>query len=576
MKKLFLLRLTALVTAALLCGLSGCALAEETGCPVNPPPAFGVFPTLHTLYSGQPVDYDVTLFIDEETGLRTYTIGNPADWGILPEACGTWAYEAGEDGAAVGEAAADAGDGPDAGSSSPDAGSSSPDADQPAPVAEPAWIQTEQGGDQVQLLLTDAAYAENGFPRWTVSCAGAADKLTLTAYLGQVRHLYAYVDYYFGEDCVSVTAEDHSFTITCEKGREGGFSTTISSYDSAGVLAYANYIDASDDGSMVGYTVEARPASQTYQLATLSRMDAEGNACHWENGQWMNEKFEPVEAPEGLSPENVPYTVEGGWQGVPFASPGDAPEGSFPAAFLPADPALAAHEYSPWPEDENAIHASLQKAGPTPALPAVTWATREDGAVVYTLTGIDAWGIAPEDQGDWILQEEDWVRGSDSTPGTLRLIGSPISDGSLMIWERETVHPGEFVQFTLDRSYTAIDARLAKADGSSWWFDDQAQGGFSRPLSGNRSLEAFYMEDALESYSILARDEAGNLQSQATYEAAEDGDTFELTLFFLYSPNAVNEYLWRKDIGWYSYDTGAPCEAPDGVDLAAYAPLGME
>ncbi len=573
MKKLFLLRLTALALAALLCGLSGCALAQESGCPVNPPPAFGVFPTLHTLYAGQPVDYDVTLSIDEETGLRTYTIQNPADWGILPDSFGTWEYVTGDP---AGEGQAEARAVAGAMEAGPEAADPQPEADQPKPAAEPAWLQTEQGGDQVRLLLTDAAYAQHGFPRWTVPCAGAADSLTLNVYLGQVRHLYGYVDYRFGEDIVSVTAEDHSFTITCDRSREDGYTSTISSYDAAGVLAYANYIEAFDDGSMTGYTVEAYPATQTYQLAALSRIDPEGNACHWENGQWTNEKFEPVEAPEGLSTDDAPYTIEGGWQGVPFASPGDAPEGSFPAPLLPADPALAAHDYSPWPEDENAICRSLQTAGATPALPAVTWATREDGMVVYTLTNLDSWAIAPEDQGDWILREDGWVRGSDSTPGSLSLICDAPTGGSLLIWERETIHPGEYVQFTLDRVNASIEARLMKADGSAWWFDDLAQGGFSRPVSGHRTVEVWYTEGVLESYSILTRDGAGNLQSQASYEADGAGEAFQLKLFFLYSPDAVNEFLWMKDIGWYSYDTGAPCDPPAGVELGDYQPLGLE
>ncbi|MBP3650087.1 MAG: hypothetical protein J6K73_09920 [Clostridia bacterium] len=522
------------------------AAAEAPAFPINPLPAFGEIPTQIALFSSNPVDYRITLQVDEETGLRTYTLHNPLDWGVDAAVPGVWEFD-----------------------------------------AENGWQRTGDLTDQqVQLVLSGDAFQGEGFPLWTVPCTDAAVNLTLTIHLGEVRHLYAYVDYEFDQDILSITAEDHSFTLSRNRFHEDGvgYDNLYASYDSSGVLAYASYSIAPADGSFTSYTIDADVAQKTYYLREISHLDAENNIFHWNSAdnQWFNgTTFEPVDAPEGITPESLPFTLSGDWAGVPFAQPGDQPEGAFPFPNLTTDPALDAVSFQPWPQETDALYLHLESAAPFPALPAVSWATQEDGSFTYTLTGTAQWGVQEAHMGQWRWDEatSTWMPQPEASPGALSLSCPAAVVQSAMLWDAPTADPDVVFLLDLNRSTMLLDAGYENlATGETWQMDNQGGLMYTRPLDDTRVLEAIYDGYTLIEYNIHQSDENGNPLIQACYEPSDaDPAIFELGCLFFYSQEmSYEEALWIKDIGWYSYETGAPCEAPEGVDLTQYPPLVLK
>lgn len=537
-KKAFWFRLVSLAAFVMLLAFS-CAMAEEAACPVQAPSAAGTFATQWQLFSGEAVEYRLTLQVEEETGLRTYTIQNPAEWGIPASVCGIWQYE-----------------------------------------PETGWAQTTAQGQQVQLLLDAASYEQNGFPHWTSPCNGA-DSLTLTAYLGQVRHLYAYVDYHFGDDEVSVYAKDGSFTLSQTQPVENGVISTYASYDPYGVLAYASYSMAGDDGSLTTWRIEAVPQQQRYVLAEVYHADAEEKLLFWVNGQWQDEGFEPVDAPEGISTDAPPFAVVGGWVGIPFEEPGDKPEGTFPAGSMPTDPSLAAADYHPWPEETDALYLRWVDAGLTPVMPAASWATLEDGAVAFTVTGLEKWGVQENHMGDWCWNAvfNQWERGDETTPGQMTLVIPANQPADSLTWAQPTANEGEDLHLYLSRKGLVVEIQLADVDGNYLLMDNQGGLTFVRFLDENRYVQAVYDQYTLLDYSIHTTDDAGNLLTMATYSSddSKDASAFELACFFVYSTQTnYEEYLWLRDVGWYSYATGEPCDCPEGVQLEECTGLRVE
>ena len=540
MKKTFWFHLVlAAVLGMMLALLCAQVMAEEAVCPVNAPSEIHEFPSQWQLFSGDPVDYRLTLQVDEETGLRTYTIQNPADWGIPASVCGIWQY---------GE--------------------------------ETGWAQTAAEGQQVQLSLEAVAYDQNGFPRWTSPCDGA-DALTLTAYLGQVRHLYAYVDYHFGDDEVSVYAKDCSFTLSQTRQAENGVINTYASYDPLGVLAYASYSMAGADGTLTTWRTEAVPQQQAYTLVEVHHADAEGKLLFWNNGQWQDEGFATVDAPEGISTDELPFAITGGWAGIPFEEPGDKPEGVFPAGSMPTDPSLAAADYHPWPEETDALYLRWVDAGLMPVMPAVSWATLEDGAVVFTVTELDKWGVQETHMGDWYWNAffNQWGRGDETTPGQMTLVIPANQPADSLVWAQPTVNEGEDLRLYLNRKGLVEEIQLADVEGNYLVMDNQGALTFVRFLEPNRYVQAIYDQYTLMDYSIHTTDDAGNLLTMATYssDASRDASAFELACFFVYSTETnYEEYLWLRDAGWYSYAPGEPCDCPEGVTLEACTGLRVE
>ena len=540
MKRSFLTCLSALLAVCVLLS-AGIALGEASPCPVNAPPALGQYATRLTLFAGDEVDYQVTLAVDETTGMRTYTIHRPLAWGIAEEALGTWQYQ--------------------------------PHAEQGDHVIL-TWEQTARGGEDIRLLLSDADYREYGFPTWETPCTGGAEALALNVYLGQVRQLYVYVDYQFGNDSISITAEDNSFLVNLAGEGETDGITSYASYDAEGILAYAVYGQETPDGGFTGWHLEAVPDQKTYRLTGITHEDGQGNGFYWSNGVWQNGDFEPVDGPAGIDPANPPYTVDGEWQGVPFAQPGDAPEGSFPVGEQTVDAAMQAGDWRPWPEDENAIYRSWAEGKTVPVMPDAGWQTQPDGSVIYTLAIPDTLGMRPEDQCDWRWSDaqSDWERAGEPTPGQMRFLApAEVTD---IHWSQPSTQPETELMIELNRANMLQMTGMRHSSGWVWEMDNQGGLYGCRPLEGNRILTMDYDSGLLVSYDILTTDGADELVSQQTFDTPEDApDTYSLHLYYHYSGDAAEEALWLRDIGWYSYETGKPCEGPAGVEPEKCLPL---
>lgn len=538
-------RIACILLSALVLLASLPALAESPAFPINNPPAFGQVPTQFPLFSGEPVNYAITLQVDEETGLRTYTISDPLAWGMEASQPGLWEYA--EDG---------------------------------------GWQRTGDAADgQLVLRLPEGAYEQEGFPQWSAPCTQEDTTLALNIYLGELRHLYAYVDYTFPGSIISVTAEDCSFVVESNQydPEEDSMYGTYASYDSAGVLAYVSYSSMTPGGGLISYTMDADIANQTYRLSDVVYTDDDGNGYYWnhQDGQWQNDAFEPTDAPEGVSMENLPFTIVGDWAGIPFEQPGDKPEGAFPASTAAVDPALVANQYRPWPAETNALYRNFAEAGPIPALPEVTWQTQEDGSTLYTLTGVERWALPERAMVNWTWEDSfhQWMDAAQPTPGQITLVYPANADLPTVFWDHSTTTQDELFLLDLSRSNLTINAGYDNLpEGFFWQMDNQGGLVYTRWLDDTRSLEAIYDDYALVEYNIHERDADGNRLAQACYTPSdEDPNLFELGCFFHYSPEMnYEESLWIKDVGWYSYETGDVCEAPEGIDLAQYPPLELK
>lgn len=544
MKKI-LSRVACLLLSALVLLASLPALAESPAFPINTPPAFGQVPTQFALFTGNPVDYTITLQVDDATGLRTYTIENALSWGMDASVPGTYEYD-----------------------------------------NENAWQRTGDAPEgQVQLLLTSEVFEEQGFPVWSALFPDGVNNLDLEIYLGELRHLYAYVNYYFNGNTISVTADDHSFVVECVQydPEEDNICTTYASYDPAGVLAYVSYTNIGPYGSLLSYTVDADLANKTYRLSDIAYTDDAENSYYWNrhDGQWQNGNFEPTDAPEGISTETLPFTIVGDWAGIPFEQPGDKAEGIFPAATADVDPALMANQYRPWPQETTAIYRNFAAAGPIPVLPEVSWQTQEDGSTLYTLTGIERWALPESAMVNWTWDDSfhQWMDAAQATPGQLTLAYPADADLSTLFWDHSTTTQDEQFMLDLSRSNLTINAGFDNlTERFCWQMDNQGSLVYTRWLDDTRSLEAIYDDYVLVEYNIHQSDADGNRLSQACYSASDENpDLFELGCFFLYSPEMnYEETLWIKDVGWYSYETGDVCDAPEGIDLAQYPPLELK
>jgi hypothetical protein len=325
---------------------------------------------------------------------------------------------------------------------------------------------------------------------------------------------------------------------------------------------------------MTAWRLEA--AGEEYRLSSIMHADAAGSTCYWEHGQWLNSDFETVEAPEGISPEHVPYTLSGEWLGVPFANPGDAPSGTFPAHA--GDPAVKAADYLPWPAEAEALYRNWAEGRAVPALPAARWETLESGDVLYTLTGVESWGVQAAHQclWQWSDSEQGWQPAGEPVPGQMSFLAP--AEMTDLFWEMPATDPELLTAFTLNRQNMLLQAGVSTLQSDRLWQMDN-QGGMlcTRRLDENRTLTAEYDNDLLLQYDILTVDENGFPVSQTVFDAPEDApDTYTLHLYYHYSENAAEEALWLRDIGWYSYETGKPCEGPAGVDAESAAGVRVE
>ena len=207
-------------------------------------------------------------------------------------------------------------------------------------------------------------------------------------------------------------------------------------------------------------------------------------------------------------------------------------------------------------------------------MPAAGWQTQPDGSVIYTLAIPDTLGMRPEDQCDWRWSDvqSDWERAGEPTPGQMRFLApAEVTD---IHWSQPSTQPETEVMIELNRANMRQMTGMRHSSGWVWEMDNQGGLYGQRPLDENRILTMEYDSYRLLSYSIITTDEAGELVSQQTFDAPEDApDTYSLHLYYHYGSDATEEALWLRDIGWYSYETGKPCEGPAGVEPEKSLPL---
>ncbi|MBE5795071.1 MAG: hypothetical protein E7323_10385 [Clostridiales bacterium] len=278
MKKfLSLLLACALVLTAAVAFAETAPVAGEPFCPFAYPALPEEIHTQWQLFAQDPVlEWKMTAASDPETNCFVVTLFNPLEWGISEEYCGSWKYD----------------------------------------LENTKWVSMEEpqpdiSAGAVVLYMDAEEYYMNGFPGWQ-------------AYSGDEYLFYMLEDYsddpnnpdYF-LNCVT---DDASIQYSL-----GGQGYTLSSfgedtmsynvYDANGTLTMGSYTKATDE-AYVNYAVIPNESSdpeavaeEPYILYYINVQTPDGGNFLWTEGAWQNIHGEEVPAPEGYSPDDLPFEL---------------------------------------------------------------------------------------------------------------------------------------------------------------------------------------------------------------------------------------------------------------------------
>ncbi len=545
MKKQFFL----ILLLCLCLGLT--AAAAESAAPVTQLPAPDEIHTSWQLYTGDPVAFLVDKQLDAQAGLVVYTIQNPEAWGLAPEAMTTWQYV--------------------------------PEAAQWQPVG-------EQLENQVVLVLAMEEYAQMGFPTWEAPGAGNVRRIRLSDY-GFDNAQELLIDYCFDEGEVSITLFGQGCMLTVNTASTSAFAQ----YDDEGRLYYGSYYHVWPDYSNASITVQPDEATQSYPVTDVFYTTAQGEEFYWSNGYWTDMLNNPVDAPKNIDLEKLPFKLVGQWAGMPvmpftggsWDDTGESYDDSFedwPEALpesgaiqhspgIPTAAEVSAADYWPYPALKG-VYAAWPETLPAPAMPQVSWLTREDGAVVFTVEGVLNWGVKKTDLGSWTYENGGWSRGEASTEDQLTLVCPADESAFFLQWIQGGEGVVEQVGMMLYPDGNGMDLVVSQADRCSFGLSNTGESYLCYPLDEYYLVEAYYMGGKLDEYMVNGTG-ADGMGYYADY--LPDAATGEMVLASLNVWNVSGAYdlNWSREDGWSSFETGLPCEAPDFLSLDDFAPLPL-
>lgn len=269
MKKILSLLLALLVLAGAVSALAEAAPAYES--PAPPPLTPIDVPTvLHTqwqLYTdGEPPRWQMTALADAKDFV--ITLRGLEAWGIGPEEWICRRYDL-------------------------DAAAWLPDESTAAP-----------GGDTAVLRIDAQYYYMNGLPSWQVQSADETCAYALQNNSGDPNNPDYYLICARGDTMAEISLTKGGFAL--RSYGENDLSYCV--YDPASLLTMGVYMCQSEDGTLVSYAVTPDDAG-AYGLYYINVQTPEGDNLLWTEDAWQNIHGEEVTAPEGCSPEDLPFTL---------------------------------------------------------------------------------------------------------------------------------------------------------------------------------------------------------------------------------------------------------------------------
>lgn len=528
------------------------AAAAESVCPVHPLPAPGEIHTTWQLYAGEPVAYLVDKQIDTEAGLVVYTIQNPDAWGLAPQAMTTWQY-------------------------APDTA---------------LW---QSAGDplenRVVLVMALEEYAQLGFPSWEAPGTGDVRYIRLSDY-GFDTAQELLVDYCFDGGEISISLFGQGCMLTAETPE----TSTFAQYDDEGRLYYGSYYSIAPDQSNVSITIQPDEATQSYPVTDVFYTTRSGEEFYWANGYWTDMLNNPVDAPEGIDLENLPFQLLGQWAGMPVMpftgtewddigeSYDDTAAGDWPEALpesgaiqhspgIPTAADVTVANYWPYPTQKG-VYATWPDSLPAPLMPEVSWLTREDGTVVFTIKGVRRWGVRTADLGSWTYENGGWIREEVSTEDQLTLLCPPEESAFFLQWIRGGEGNVEQIALMLYPDGNGMDLVVTQSDRCSFGLSNTGESYLCYPLDDYYLVEAYYMGGKLDEYMVNGTGVDG-MGYYADYLPDQTTGEMALASLNVWNVSGAYDLNWSRDDGWTNFETGLSSPAPDFLSLDDFAPLPL-
>ena len=459
-------------------------------------------PVYQPLFKKDPVPFPtVELEVDEKSGKRTYTISGLTAWGVPKKAFREYTYS-GAYGFLI-------------------------------PKGSPTL------DDQVRLTMSGAAYKKDGF-NWKYIFGG-------------IEQTGVYED---ATGCYALFLQTKTGAIRI---RLDG-SRVVRSYS---IKSTNHYLIHDGDGYLISASSNVKEKKQTLYWE-LERVHPRAHALKvtrlrvvpvkkgqpeviWDGSQWLDDSWEPAEAPVGIDPSKPSFKLTG----LPEETPADTQPGAIDFN-LP----------------EDGLHDQWPLSAPLPAKPEMTVAVMPDGRISRTFAGLEAWGLADEEWGVWEYQTEDnsWLHTQTTAEKTLTLIAP----------ERE------FYRISLNASGPARRLRMELFDGQfrvvAWLgslYVARDYEGFAEimySLPDQITLHATYGDGQLIAYRCERQGE-DDFNCSLTFEYSAITKSFVPTYVYLIVDGS--SYRWSRYGGWMDQKRNTIQQPPEGFDPQWFEPLAL-
>lgn len=281
MKKCLALLLSLML---LLCAAS--ALAEAAPvlddavsiCPLNTPPIPEEIHTSWQLFATEaPLEVEMSALVDTESNCFVVILNNLLDWGVSPEYLTNWLY----------------------------------DTEAQAWVADTA--STIQRENAAVLSIDAQYYYMNGFPGWECNSEDETFGYALSDYSSDPNNPDYYLNYFSMDTSLQLAITGEGFTMSSF----GEDTMSYAVYDGNGALTTGMYTHVLDE-VYASYAVipnesedPAEVEKEPYILYYINVQTPDDNNYLWTEGAWQNIHGEEVAAPEGFSPDALPFELIG-------------------------------------------------------------------------------------------------------------------------------------------------------------------------------------------------------------------------------------------------------------------------
>lgn len=251
--------------------------AEESsaGCPLNIPPVPQELHTHWPLFAADALEVEMSSLVDPTSNCLVVILNNLSDWGVSSEYLINWRYD----------------------------------------TEAESWMEDEASDirpENAAVLSIDAEYYYmNGFPGWECSSEDEFFSYVLMDYSGDPNNPDYYLNFFCMDTSIQIAVTGEGFTTTSI----GEDDMSYAVYDDNGMMTTGIYTRETDDAyASYAYIPNesedpAEVEKEPYILYYINVQTSDGGNYLWTEGAWQNIHGEEVEAPEGFSPDELPFEL---------------------------------------------------------------------------------------------------------------------------------------------------------------------------------------------------------------------------------------------------------------------------